>query len=195
LASSGVYLLAALLMSTGAGIAVNDPSGRYDIKYEGQLDDQLACGGVVYIISQGSTIHGDSTLGLRGDGKMIGFIKGGTFNAAITFRKRPSMFVKLDGALVGDNLLGSFTATSSDGGFYRGRFTAAHGVHANDEVGVDPIPPDDPLAYHQTLYFDPELYWHENQFGKENRDTYVISYSRDTVLMVRAKPFLWQWWL
>jgi hypothetical protein len=71
---------------------------------------------VVFIISQGSTIHGDSTLGLRGDGKMIGFIKGGTFNAA-------------------------------------------HGVPADDEVGVDPIPPDDLLAYHKTLYFDPELYF------------------------------------
>jgi hypothetical protein len=195
LARSGVYLLTALLISTGAGIAVDDPSGRYDIKYEGHLDDLLACGGVVYIVSQGSTIHGDSTLGLRGDGKMIGFIKGGTFSAAITFRKKPAMFVKLDGCQVCDNLSGSFTATSSNGGFYRGRFTARRGGPADDEVDIDPIASDDPLAYHKTLYFDPELYWHENQFGKEKIDIYDINYSRDTVLMVGTKPFLWQWWL
>ncbi len=194
---SGVCLLAALLMSIiSVSIAVNDPSGRWDIKYEGQLDDQLARGGVVYIVKVGSTLHGDSTLGLRGDGKLIGITEGSIINVTITFRKKPSMFVKLDGCQADDNLSGSFTATSSDGGFYRGRFAAARGGEsADDEVGVDPIAPEDPLAYQQTLFFDPDLYWHNYQFGKAKMDTYTINYSKNTILMVDNKPFLWQWWL
>ncbi len=196
MARCGVCLLAALLISIGISIATNDPSGRWDVKYEGQLDDQLASGGVVYIVKVGSTLHGDSTLGLRGDGKLIGITEGCILNATITFRKKPSMFVKLDGFQVADNLSGSFTATSSDGGFYRGRFTATRGGEsADDEVGVDLIAPEDPLAYKQTLYFDPDLYWHNFQFGKAKMDTYVINYSRNTILMVDNKPFLWQWWL
>jgi hypothetical protein len=71
---SGVCLSIAFLVSTGIIMAANDPSGRWAIKYEGQLDDQLASGGTIYISKAGSTVHGGSTLGLRGDGSMIGLI-------------------------------------------------------------------------------------------------------------------------
>ncbi|MFB3765443.1 MAG: hypothetical protein ACE14P_09370 [Methanotrichaceae archaeon] len=152
---------------------------------------------MINIAKAGSTLYGDSTLGQRGDGKLIGIVKGSAFSATITFRKDPLMFVKLDGSHIDDKLHGSFTATSSDGGFYRGKFTAARWEESeyDEEVGFDPIPPDDPLAYKPTIFFDPDLYWHNYQFGRAKMDTYVINYSKNTILMVSNKPFLWQWWL
>jgi len=158
LVRSGICLLAALIISICVSIASDDLSGRWNIKYEGQTDDQLAGNGVVYIYNEGSTIHGDSTLGLRGDGKLIGIAKGNAFNATITFRKRPTMFIKLNGCQVGDKLQGGYTATSSDGRFYRGRFTASQWEEYADyeEIDVDPIAPNDPLAYKPTIFFDPD---------------------------------------
>lgn len=192
---SGVCLLIILLISVDFSIAVNDPSGRWSISYQGQ-NDQISTDGMINIAKAGSTLYGDSTLGQRGDGKLIGLAKGSAFNATITFRKKPAMFVKLDGCQVGDKLQGRYTATSSDGIFYRGKFTAARwGESANEEVVIDPIAPDDPLAYQTTIFFDPDLYWHNYQFGRAKMDTYVINYSRNTILMVANKPFLWQWWL
>lgn len=187
--------LAALLMFVCISMASDDLSGRWDVMYENQIDEQSAIMGVIYIARTGSTLHGDSVQGARGDGKLIGLIKGSILNATITFRKKPAMFIKLDGCRIGDNIQGSFTATESDGGFYRGKFTARRSDSSDDVVGVDPVAPEDPLAYQKTLYFDPDLYWHNFQFGKARMDTYVISYSRNTILMVGNKPFLWQWWL
>jgi hypothetical protein len=45
-----------------------------------------------------------------------------------------------------------------------------------------------------TAFIDPEAIWSEQQ-GKERRDSFEINYSRDTVLMCRNKPMIWQWWL
>lgn len=193
---SGVCLLITLLIFVDYSIAVNDPSGRWSIDYEGQ-NDQLTTHGMVSIIKAGSTLHGDSTLGPRCDGKLIGIMKGYAFNATITFRKKPAMFVKLDGCQVGDKLQGSYTASSSDGIFYRGGFTAARWEESahDEEVGFDPIAPNDPLAYQPTIFFDPDLYWHNYQFGRAKMDIYAINYSKNTILMVGNMPFLWQWWL
>lgn len=193
---SGVCLLTAVLISNGIGVAISDLSGRWDLLYEGEID-RLACDGMVNIVKEGSTIHGDSILGSRGDGKLIGVTKGSAFSATITFRKKPAMFIKLDGCKMDDKLQGSYTAASSDGGFYRGKFTAARWDESGveKEVDIDPIAPDDPLACQPTIFFDPDLYWHNYQFGRAKMDTYVINYSKNTILMVENKPFLWQWWL
>lgn len=190
-----ISLLIVLLMSIGISVASYELSGRWDVMYENQIDEPPAIMGVIYITKAGSTFHGDSIQGARGDGKLIGLTKGRALNATITFRKKPAMFIKLDGCRVGDTIQGSFTATASDGGFYRGRFIARRSDSSDDMVGVDPVAPEDPLAYHKTLYFDPDLYWHNFQFGKAKMDTYVINYSRNSILMVGNKPFLWQWWL
>lgn len=197
MAKNCIVLSVALLISISVSSAVNDISGRWDIKYEGLIDDQLVNNGTIFLSLVGSTLHGDSTLGLRGDGKIIGCTQGKTFNAAITFRKKPAMFIKLDGSQIGDKLQGSFTASSSYGEFYRGRFTASRWEESEHDsaVVIDPIPPEDPLAFKQTIYFDPELYWHNYQSGSGKMDTYAINYSRNTILMVRNVPFIWQWWL
>lgn len=77
------------------------------------------------------------------------------------------MFVKLDGSKINDKLQDSYTATSSDGGFYRGKITAVRWEDSEDgkDADIDPIAPDDPLAYQPTIFFDPDLYWHNHQFG------------------------------
>jgi hypothetical protein len=82
--------------------------------------------------------------------------------------------MKLAGSYSDDKILGSFIATSSDGGFYLGKFTAVRwGDFTGDEECIDPIAPGDPLAYQPTLYFDPDLYWHNYQFGKAKMDGYL----------------------
>jgi hypothetical protein len=48
-----------------------------------------------------------------------------------------------------------------------------------------------------TIFVDPEAFYYEQgkQTDKAKRDKFVIKYARNTVLMCRNKPMLWQWWL
>ena len=53
---------------------------------------------------------------------------------------------------------------------------------------------DADLAAKPTVFRDPEGIWSVQQ-GKESRSAFEIYYSRNTVLMCRNKPMIWQWWL
>lgn len=70
------------------------------------------------------------------------------------------------------------------GNFLR-RGPAPGRVHASYTEDAD-------LALKPTVFIDPEAIWSEQQ-GKERRDAFEINYSRDTVLMCRNKPMIWQW--
>jgi hypothetical protein len=140
----------------------------------------------------GSTLCGRSTLRDRGDGFLIGLSEGGDFDAAITFRQTPTIFVRLAGGFVGDEMVGGFSAYSSDGGFWWGNFSAMRADPAS-EVDANYLQDAD-LVLKPTVFIDPEAIWSEQQ-GKEKRDTFEICYSRNTVLMCRNKPMIWQWWL
>jgi len=45
-----------------------------------------------------------------------------------------------------------------------------------------------------TLYLDPEANWSAQQ-DSGVRETFVIRYQRNTILMCRNKPLIWDWWL
>ncbi len=189
-------LLVALLMSTYSAVAFDDPSGSWLISYEfldGSSSGTLVGGSVTTIAKANSTLHGRSTLGDRSDGFLIGLAEGSSFDAVITFRQRPVIFVRLAGTFSSDEMLGSFSAYSSDGGFWWGNFSA---IWADSgEGGANYVnAKDDDLTPKPTVFIDPEAIWSEQQ-GKENRDAFEIYYSRDTVLMCRNKPMIWQWWL
>lgn len=125
-----------------------------------------------------------------------------SFRAAISFRYDPAMFVQLTGSRTDGELLGSFTATSSKGGFWKGSFkaiqlTTGTGDVINPDTGVDPVsftPTDVDLLPEPTEYLDPEANWSAQQESGV-RETFVIRYQRNTILMIRNKPFIWQWWL
>jgi hypothetical protein len=187
-------LLAALLMATCTAVAFDDLSGSWQISYEfldGNASGPLSCGSVVTIYKANSTLHGRSTLSDRSDGFLMGLAEGSSFDAAITFRRSPTIFVRLAGGFAGDEMRGSFSAYSSDGDFWMGNFSA---MRADPGEGDANYLQDAELAAKPTIFIDPEAIWSEQQ-GKENRDTFEIYYSRNTVLMCRNKPMIWQWWL
>ena len=191
---SRVCLFVILLISTGITTASDDLSGRWKISYEvqgGDPGDQLADGSVASISKTESTLHGRLSLGNRSDGFLIGLFESGTFNAAATFCQKPTMFVILRGNHIGDNLRGSFTAYYKDGGFWMGDFTASRAGIGESYVNYTQ---DADLVPKPTIYLDPEAIW-SAQLGKGKKDSFDINYSRNTVLMCRNKPMIWQWWL
>ena len=110
-----------MVLVSAIAIASGDLSGRWKISYvvqSGGPDEQLAKGSVVSLSEKDATLQGRATLGSRGDGYLIGVCEGGTFRAAVTFRHNPSMFLRMAGICVGDNIQGTFTA--SQGGFLAG---------------------------------------------------------------------------
>ncbi len=54
---SWVCLFAVLLIYTGISVAVNDPSGRWSISYQGQ-NDQISTNGMINMAKAGSTLYG-----------------------------------------------------------------------------------------------------------------------------------------
>jgi len=207
LMNSGGFLSAALLafLFVVTAVASDDLSGRWKISYvvqSGSPDDGLAEGSLVSLSEKDSTLQGRATLGSRGDGYLIGCCEGSAVRAAITFRHSPAMFVRLAGSRTDGELQGSFSASSCEGGFWQGYFGAIHlttgaGEIISPDTGADPLsftPADVDLLPEPTEYLNPEANWSAQQ---ENgvREIFVVSYRRNTILMVRNKPFLWQWWL
>jgi hypothetical protein len=199
-----LYLLAVLLILIDiAATASNDPSGLWNISYEvlwGNPGDLPARNSVASIYEEGSTLRGDSSLGNRSDGFLIGLSNGNDFDATITFRQKPSLFLRLAGGCTGDSLQGNFTASSSNGRFWRGRFTASQARSGEIRRLEDEINPleymtkDVEIAPAPTLFIEPEAFFYE-QTDKAERRAFAINYSRNTILMCRNVPMLWQWWL
>ncbi|MHB8117840.1 MAG: hypothetical protein ACYDHX_03800 [Methanothrix sp.] len=207
MANSGKCLLAAMLafLFVVTAMASEDFSGRWKISYvvqSGSPDDGLAEGSVASLSEKDATLQGRATLGSRGDGYLIGTCDGSTVRAAITFRHNPSMFVRLTGSCTDGELRGSFTASSNDGGFWQGNFraiqlTTGAGEVINPDAGADPVsftPTDVDLLPEPTEYLDPEGNWSAQQESGV-KETFVIRYQRNTILMVRKVPMIWQWWL
>jgi len=207
LANSGSYLSAALLafLFVVSAAASDDLSGRWKISYviqSGSPDDGLAEGSVVSLNEKDYTLQGRATLGNRGDGYLIGCSEGRTVRAAITFRHNPAMFVRLTGSCTDGELRGIFTATSCEGDFWHGNFkaiqlTTGTGEIINPDTGADPVsftPTDADLLPEPTEYLNPEANWSAQQESGV-REIFVISYQRNTILMVQNKPFISQWWL
>jgi hypothetical protein len=207
LANCGGYLLAALLafFFVVSADASDDLSGRWKISYvvqSGSPDDGLAEGSVVSLIEKDVTLQGRATLGSRGDGYLIGSCEGSAVRAAITFRNNPARFVRLTGSCTDGELRGSFTASSSEGGFWQGNFRAIQltngaGDVINPDAGADPVsftPTDVDLLPEPTEYLDPEGNWSAQQESGA-KETFVIRYQKNTILMVRNVPMIWQWWL
>ena len=198
-----LYLFAALLMAASTAVASDDPSGLWNISYEvqwGNPGDLLAKSSVASIYEKGSTLRGESSLGNRSDGSLIGLSNGSGFDATITFRQKPSVFMRLKGDCTDKNLQGSFTASSSNGRFWKGRFTASQAGSGEIWAQEDEINPleymtkDVAVAPAPTLFIEPEAFFYE-QTGKAERRAFAINYSRNTILMCRNVPMLWQWWL
>lgn len=198
-----LYLLAALLMAANTAIASNDPSGLWNLSYDvqwGNPGDLLPSSSAASIYEEGSTLRGEFSLGNRSDGSLIGLSNGSDFDATITFHQKPSLFLRLAGGCTGDSLQGSFTASSTNGGFWKGRFKASQAKSGETLEQKDEI---DPLEYMTkdvavtpapTSFIEPEAFFYE-QTGKAERRAFVINYSRNTILMCWNVPLLWQWWL
>ncbi len=198
-----LYLFAALLMAASTAVASDDPSGLWNISYEvqwGNPGDLPASNSMASIYEEGSTLRGESSLGSRKNGSLIGLSNGNDFDATITFRQKPSLFLRLAGGCTGDSLQGNFTASSTNGGFWKGRFTASQsgsGEIREQEDEIDPLDymtKDVAVAPAPTLFIEPEAFFYE-QTGKAERRAFAINYSRNTILMCRNVPMLWQWWL
>jgi len=206
LAISGHRLLAALLVLLVAvtATASEDLSGRWKISYnvENSGADDLNEGSMASLSEKDSTLQGRVTLGRRDDGFLIGRCENNGIRAAITFCHSPALFIRLIGSSADGELQGSFTASSSEGEFWQGRFRAIQlatsgGEVINTEAGADPIsfaPLDDDLRPKPTEFLDPEANWSAQQ-DSGVKEIFVISYQENTILMVRNKPFIWQWWL
>jgi len=207
LANCGGYLLAVLLafLFVVSAAASDDLSGRWKISYvvqSGSPDDGLAEGSVVSLSEKDATLQGRATLGSRGDGYLIGCSGGSAVRAAITFRHSPVMFVRLTGSCTDGELRGNFTASSSEGGFWQGNFRATQltngaGDVTNPDTGADPVsftPTDADLLPEPTEYLDPEGNWSVQQESGV-KEIFVIRYQKNTILMVKNVPMIWQWWL
>lgn len=206
MANSGGCLLAALLafLFVVTAAASDDLSGRWKISYvvqSGSPDDGLAEGSVASLSEKDSTLQGRATLGSRGDGYLIGSCEGSAVRAAITFRHNPTMFVRLTGSRTDGGLRGSFTA-SGGRGFWQGNFKAIQLTNgAGDVINPDAVagpvsftPTDVDLLPEPTEYLDPEGNWSVQQESGV-KEIFVIRYQRNTILMVRNVPMIWQWWL
>lgn len=206
LATKGQSLLAALiaLLVVVTATASDDLSGRWKIRYEVETGNayDLTQGSVASLNQKDSTLQGRVTLGPRDDGFLIGCCESDGVRAAITFRHSPTIFIRLIGSSTYGDLQGSFTASSSEGGFWQGKFRAVHlttdeGEVINAEAVADPTsftPLDVDLRPKPTEFLDPEANWSAQQDSGVRR-TFVISYKKNTILMLRNKPFVWQWWL
>lgn len=178
--------------------ASDDLSGRWKIAYDVESGSAFAGGSEVSLSEKESTLQGRATLGSRGDGYLIGCLQGRTIRAAITFRHNPAMFVQLTGFRTDGELQGSFTASGS-GEFWRGKFTATQLTTGSGEVvgaGRGPVstPMDKDLLPKPTRYLDPEANWSVQQESGV-KEIFVIRYQRNTILMCRNQPMIWQWWL
>jgi len=201
-----LFLLAALLafLFVVSAAASDDLSGRWKISYivqSGSPDDGLAEGSVASLSEKDYTLQGRATLGSRGDGYLIGCCEGSAVRAAITFRHSPSLFVRLTGSLDGNKLHGNFTASCSDGSFWQGIFYAdrltTSGGDVINPLAADPVsftPTDTDLLPDLTEYIDPEANW-SAQHESGVKEIFVIRYQRNTILMCRNVPMIWQWWL
>lgn len=200
--SLSAALLVFLFVVTTA--ASEDLSGRWKINYEvqnGIPDDRLAEGSVASLMEKDATLQGRASLGDRGDGYVIGYCMENSFRAAITFRRNPAIFVQLTGEHIGEGLRGSFTV-SSGVGFWQGNFAATQmttgaGDVIDPEAGNNPVsftPPDVDLLPEPTIFLDPEANWSAQHEGGE-KEIFVIRYQRNTILMCRNVPMIWQWWL
>ena len=77
------------------------------------------------------------------------------------------------------------------------QLTNGAGDVINPDAGADPVsfaPTDVDLLPEPTKYLDPEGNWSAQQESGV-KETFVIRYQRNTILMVQNKPLLWQWWL
>lgn len=104
-------------MATCTAVASDDLSGSWLISYEfedGNVSGPLAGGSVTSVSEANSTLHGRSTLCDRNDGFLMGISEGSSFDLAITFRQRPTIFVRLAGTFSSDEMRGSFSAYSFD---------------------------------------------------------------------------------
>lgn len=203
--SSGRCLLAAVLIFlAGEGVqASEDLSGRWTVRYDvlsGSPGDLLAEGSVIELSENNGTLQGRATLGLRGDGYLIGCFEDGAVRAAITFRQSPTQFVRLSGDYIEGELHGNFTLSGKEG-FWQGKFTAvrmttAYGESLSPQAEDSEIftPTDPKLLPKPTLYIDPESNWSAQQETGVKK-IFVISYEKNTILMCRNKPMIWQWWL
>jgi hypothetical protein len=194
-------LLMILMTPSWIGACLGDLSGQWKMDYEvigGCTDDRFSDSSMLYVTEDSSTLHGSSSLNWREDGHLIGATDDQAFEIAVTFRQEPVLFIRLKGERLDDVLSGRFTASSSDGRFWWGNFTASRplpGVAADS--GSDPgsyIVPDAGLEPKPLRFVDPEAIW-SNQTGKEHRDIFAITYEENTILMCRNVPMIWQWWL
>lgn len=196
-------LLAFLFVVSAA--ASDDLSGRWKISYEvqsGSPDDGLAEGSVASLSEKDSTLQGRATLGSRGDGYLIGSCESSAVRAAITFHRNPTMFVRLTGSRTDGELRGSFTASSCEGGFWQGNFRAIQLTNgAGDVINPDAVagpvsftPTDADLLPEPTEYLNPEGNWSAQQESGV-KEIFVIRYQKNTILLVRNVPMIWQWWL
>lgn len=184
-------------------IASENPSGLWNISYEvqwGNPGDLLARSSVASIYEKGSTLLGEASLENRSDGSLIGILSGRNFDAAITFRQKPTIFVRLKGDCIGNSLQGSFSASSTNGRFWRGCFTALQarsGVMPEHEVEIESLEymtEGTTAAPAPIVFIEPEAFYYEQE-GKAERKMFAINYSRNTILMCRNVPMIWQWWL
>jgi len=199
LARGTVWLFAAVMLLCSSAAAA-DLSGYWMIDYKvlgGSAEERtisFAEGGMLQIIEDESTLHGSSSLGSRGDGFLIGAATALQFDAAITFRSDPLLFLRLNGERSGDALSGKFTASSSDGRFWWGDFLALPPSPNRAADGRRYSEPDAGLSPQPLRFVDPEAFW-SNQTGKEHREIFTITYDPNTILMCRNVPMIWQWWM
>ena len=200
-------LLTVLITVTSASASetCSDLSGRWTVSYEtdiGGLQDRLASGSTLILSAVDSSLQGRASLGNRSDGNLIGCCSDGVFRAAITFRHDPTLFIRLNGRSDDREIIGSYAATFSDGGFSQGSFRAVQLTTGKGDV-VNPsswtgevrFPSlDQGFQAESTHYLDPEANWSLQQDGGA-REIFVITYKRNTILMCRNKPLIWQWWL
>ena len=191
--------------SASASAICGDLSGRWTVSYETDivgLQDRLAGGSTLILSAVDSSLQGRASLGNRSDGNLIGCCSDGAFRVAITFRHDPTLFIRLNGRSDDRDIIGSYAATFSDGGFSQGSFRAVRLTTGKGDVvnpsswtGQAGFPSQDQdLQAEPTHYLDPESNWSLQQEGGA-REIFVITYKRNTILMCRNKPLIWQWWL
>jgi hypothetical protein len=183
-------LLSLLFLASPALAASPDLSGRWWVSYEVDSGpgEWLANGSMLSLSEKGAAVQGRAGLGSRGDGYLIGSFSECAFQAAITFRHNPTMFVRLTGIINGSDLQGNFTATKSDGGFSQGlfhasRLTTGTGDVVNPASWTGPVSysaQDEDLSAKPTEYLDPEANWRALQEGGA-KEVFVISYRKNTI--------------
>jgi len=207
-----ICLLAILVAAAGSSPAAPDLAGHWLMNLQVQSSNgeyQIGEAGLLILHQNGSKVTGRAALGDRSDGLVEGRFKRGHADLTLTFSAdQPSVVMMLGVDQSGEGLAGRFSAATSDGGVYRGSFSA----HPQAAGSVDtPSWQDRPTRRERmspeyisrfvtyatptsTVMDDPEYHYKQQQ-GSMVRKTYVIKYDRNSLLMVRNKPFLHQWWL